>query len=338
MNKLFVSLFVCFIFTIISTQAQENSTSPVPKTDEIVAIETPLNTNRVSQSGIKDTPSSLSNDTRVNLNKNKKSSEINTTQEVIADLSDSTTSGSTDVVNNEKELLSREMLESLIDNRVHEIISHDQSDKSTTSLIISCIALILSVYTLWLVKNINNDRTNEHRGSSHRNSSSSGVSSTRNENYATIAYVTSLEKKIDDLIKKNSSSKVEQSTQSSILQNNIVNNGGNRPPVPPKPTFKKYYASQVQSEGFPISAVSEKEDDYSFVVLNISNGNGTFSISTNPNTQDYVIRNFGYTAASVCQVKEQVQSPSRIETVIPGQVRREGNMWKVVVKATIKLI
>lgn len=227
-------------------------------------------------------------------------------------------------------------LDSIIEEKIQtynsESVSKEDDQQFSFCNLLSCLAFIIACYAAWTVRSASNKKKSEHRGG--RAGSSGNGTSKADENYATINYVLALERKIDDISRRISS------TTSNIKNPEPLDKDtkGYRPPIPPKNITKKFFASQVQSEGIPLSSISEKEDDYSFIVLNISKETGSFSISTNPSAQEYVIRNFNYTAAPVCQVKEQPQSPSRIVTVIPGQVKLEGNMWKIVVKAIVKLI
>lgn len=100
----------------------------------------------------------------------------------------------------------------------------------------------------------------------------------------------------------------------------------------------KLYASQVASGLFPEEGLAEVNSDYTIAILTIKGDNGTYIINDQVSAQTFLITNFAYSAGRVSDVKQQGNSPTRIETIQPGRISRQGNAWKITANAQVRLV
>ena len=100
----------------------------------------------------------------------------------------------------------------------------------------------------------------------------------------------------------------------------------------------KMYASQVWADCFPEEGLMEKNSDYVIAILSLKGDSGSFVINDRTQAQPFLINNFSYGAGRVSDVKEQGDSPTRIETIQPGSIYRQGNVWKITANAQVRLI
>lgn len=98
------------------------------------------------------------------------------------------------------------------------------------------------------------------------------------------------------------------------------------------------YATTVMGEGFPDDGLTNANGNYVIAVLSIKGDAGSFAINDLAAAQSFLISNFAYGAGRVCDIQQQNSSPTRVQTIRPGSIQRQGNSWKVTSKALVSLV
>jgi len=98
------------------------------------------------------------------------------------------------------------------------------------------------------------------------------------------------------------------------------------------------YATTVMGEGFSEDGLTDANSNYVIAVLSIKGDAGSFVINDLAAAQSFLISNFAYGAGRVCDIQQQNSSPTRVQTIRPGSIQRQGNSWKVTSKALISLV
>lgn len=98
------------------------------------------------------------------------------------------------------------------------------------------------------------------------------------------------------------------------------------------------YATVVMSDGFPEADLTDTNSNYVIAVLTVKGDTGTFVINELATAQSSLISNFSYGAGRICDILQQVDSPTKVQTVNPGTIHRQGNSWRVTSNALVKLV
>lgn len=98
------------------------------------------------------------------------------------------------------------------------------------------------------------------------------------------------------------------------------------------------YAAMVTSEGFPEGNLTDSNSDYTLAILTLTGSSGTFVINNLDSAQSFLISNFAYSVGRICEIKQQNESATRVETVRAGKISRDGNTWKIISKADVILV
>lgn len=147
--------------------------------------------------------------------------------------------------------------------------------------------------------------------------------------------INKLNLRIDDLCKSMSllqSQALTHQSQSIVHETNSKNNEIR------KDSRILLFASTVTGDGFPDDSISKDNSAYVIAQLTVNGETGSFIINDFENAQSFLISNFAYGAGRVCDIQRQVSSPVRVNTVRPGEVRHQGNAWKIVSKALVELV
>lgn len=89
------------------------------------------------------------------------------------------------------------------------------------------------------------------------------------------------------------------------------------------------YATQVTSDGFPLSGVQQSNSDFAIAILSVKGNRGTYIINDCPTSQKWLLENYTYTVSPICKLSEKVTNPSSIVTTKPGNVELTGDMWRI---------
>jgi hypothetical protein len=98
------------------------------------------------------------------------------------------------------------------------------------------------------------------------------------------------------------------------------------------------YTSMVTSDGFPVDNLMDANGDYVIAILTLTGDTGTYVVNNLPSAQQFLISNFAYSVGRICEVKQQNEAATRVETINPGKISLQGNSWKIISKAEVRLV
>lgn len=117
------------------------------------------------------------------------------------------------------------------------------------------------------------------------------------------------------------------------------------PDIPPSPTNPSppqttmLYAQAVVTNAFLESGIKNAMNDYTIAIIQLKNSNeGEFRINDQHTVQPMLINNFAFGVKLVTTVRHKSLTPSRIDTIEKGIVKKQGDRWVVVKPALIDLI
>lgn len=111
------------------------------------------------------------------------------------------------------------------------------------------------------------------------------------------------------------------------------------PPKPPHPQTTVLYAQSVVPNAFLESGIKNDLNDYTIAIIQLKNQNeGEYRINEKSSVQPMLINNFAFGVKLVSTVRNKNLTPTRIDTIQNGIVRKQGDRWVVVTPALIDLL
>lgn len=153
-----------------------------------------------------------------------------------------------------------------------------------------------------------------------------------------------LSKRVNDLEQQLKSVCGEISTLRASLQRQSVSRNANSAtttastPTATKTPTRTLYASETRNGGFDSAQLRQQPSSYTMVILTLQGQQGSFVINDASNAQQNLLANINFGVTQIADINSQSASPQRIVTDEPGQLQLNGNIWKVVKKAKIRLI
>ncbi len=213
--------------------------------------------------------------------------------------------------------------------------SDNQSDrKSIFSLIVSVLALAISVWSLY-GKNFKKTDGKEDKTEASVKGSNVILKELRRleERIGTIqSRINEHESSINELQSKS----INQRTSEPISKNNDISNSENSSDSRKQKIIR--YVTAVTNNGFSSSDLSFDNSIYALAILTLDGLNGTYIINDDFSAQNNLIANFAYGAGRISELRKQQNNPSRVITVAPGRVQLSGDIWKITLKAVVDIV
>lgn len=107
----------------------------------------------------------------------------------------------------------------------------------------------------------------------------------------------------------------------------------------PHPQTTILYAQAVVSNAFLESGIKNAMNDYTIAIIQLKSPNeGEFRINDQSSVQPMLINNFAFGVKLVSSVRNKNLTPSRIDTIEKGIVKKQGDRWVVVKPALVDLV
>ena len=111
------------------------------------------------------------------------------------------------------------------------------------------------------------------------------------------------------------------------------------PPKPPHPQTTVLYAQSVVPNAFLESGIKNDLNDYTIAIIQLKNQNeGEYRINEKSSVQPMLINNFAFGVKLVSTVRNKNLTPTRIDTIQNGIIRKQGDRWVVGTPALIDVL
>lgn len=136
---------------------------------------------------------------------------------------------------------------------------------------------------------------------------------------------------------QSSNSNNDASSNTNPVPNN--DNSGNTDSGTNNNNSEKYYTTQCKDDGFEEKYLNQTPSKQDVAILEVNGDTGTYKIPDDAETQNYLLTNLAYTAARVATIVEKPSGVAKkIETVTPGEIKKENDLWKITKKCEIKIL
>lgn len=216
-------------------------------------------------------------------------------------------------------------------------LTTDGTDKhgnnmSWLPLLLSLLALALSGYAFFR-SYISNDRNKKRGSGKGDNNVSPVIRDALQQNQNIRLSLNSINQRLDELEDRIKSLSTPTPITQPQYQSQYQNNGSSEA----SPSVIRY-AAMVTSDGFPDGDLAGSNSNYTLAILTLTGNTGTFVINDLHSAQSFLISNFAYSVGRICEVKQHNDAATRVETIRPGRISREGNTWRIVSKAEVVLV
>lgn len=222
-----------------------------------------------------------------------------------------------------------------VSNETYEQSSDEESaGMNWLSTLLALVALGISGYVLY-TSHGNKKPGNKSAAMSGNNLSPESRNVLQQTQKISLA-LTSLTQRIDDLERKVDALSASQQVNSGQYSGRNIDSG--RGGSVSHPSAMQRYTSMVTSDGFPVDNLMDANGDYVIAILTLTGDTGTYVVNNLPSAQQFLISNFAYSVGRICEVKQQNEAATRVETINPGKISRQGNSWKIISKAEVRLV
>ena len=199
-------------------------------------------------------------------------------------------------------------------------------------MLLSLLAFGLSGY-VYFKSYISNGRKKKRGSEKGDNNVSPEIRDALQQNQNIRLSLNSINQRLDELEDKIKSLSASKPTTQPQYQTQYQDNGNRG-----ASSSVTRYAAMVTSDGFPDGDLADSNTDYTLAILTLTGNTGTFVINNLHSAQSFLISNFAYSVGRICEVTQQSDAATRVETVRPGKISREGNTWKIISKAEVVLV